>query len=218
MDAQYFQLDNWDELAAKYSDDEIWKINEKFLDIQTSSGREIYLSHNPAEYIDKGEFYSRELQYLRDNGYRFIDEGGIYDMRLDSAFYNNMIGVFDLYMNKIFGTDIRKTETVCKFENRGFFRLGYEYFPNHYKIEVENEFRTFDITIFDDEQASNSLFRISKFNDQLGEENIKNSILLLKAVLLRNDFNMYFRKDGKLYRKNSEGIKRIKHIEELFNG
>ena len=34
------------------------------------------------------------------------------------------------------------------------------------------------------------MFRISKFNDQLGEENIKNSILLLKAVLLKNDFNM----------------------------
>ena len=51
MDAQYFQLDNWDELAARYSDDEIWKINEKFLDIQTSSRREIYLSHNPEEYL-----------------------------------------------------------------------------------------------------------------------------------------------------------------------
>ncbi len=58
--------------------EEIWKINEKFLDIQTSSGREIYLSHNPAEYINKGQFYSREIQYLRDNGYRFIDEGGIW--------------------------------------------------------------------------------------------------------------------------------------------
>lgn len=91
-------------------------------------------------------------------------------MRLDSAFYNNIIGVFDLYMNKIFSTDIKKTETVCKFENRGFFRLGYEYSPNHYKIVV------------------------------------------------RNDYNMYFCKDGKLYRKNSEGVKRIKHIEELFNG
>ena len=34
MGAQYFQLDNWDELAAKYDDNEIWKINEKFLDIQ----------------------------------------------------------------------------------------------------------------------------------------------------------------------------------------
>ena len=78
MDAQYFQLDNWDELAARYSDDEIWKINEKFLDIQTSSGREIYLSHNPEDYLGKGQFYSRELKYLLDNGYKFVDEGGIW--------------------------------------------------------------------------------------------------------------------------------------------
>ena len=78
MDAQYFQLDNWDELAARYSDDEIWKINEKFLDIQTSSRREIYLSHNPEDYLGKGQFYSRELQYLLDNGYKFVDEGGIW--------------------------------------------------------------------------------------------------------------------------------------------
>ena len=78
MDAHYFQLDNWDELAARYSDDEIWKINEKFLDIQTSSGREIYLSHNPEEYLGKEQFYSRELQYLLDNGYKFVDEGGIW--------------------------------------------------------------------------------------------------------------------------------------------
>lgn len=47
MGAQYFQLDNWDELAAQYDDNEIWKINEKFLDIQIGSGREIYLSANP---------------------------------------------------------------------------------------------------------------------------------------------------------------------------
>ena len=78
MDAQYFQLDNWDELAVRYSEDELWKINEKFLDIQTSSGREIYLSHNPEEYLGKEQFYSRELQYLLDNGYKFVDEGGIW--------------------------------------------------------------------------------------------------------------------------------------------
>ena len=78
MDAQYFQLDNWDELAAKYSDDEIWKINQKFLDIQTSSGREIYLSHDPKLYKGDGSFYSREIQYLIDNGYKFVDEGGIW--------------------------------------------------------------------------------------------------------------------------------------------
>ena len=78
IDAQYFQLDNWDELTNIYTEDEIWKINEKFLDIQTSSGREIYLSHNPEDFIGKGQFYSKELQYLIDNGYHFVEEGGIW--------------------------------------------------------------------------------------------------------------------------------------------
>lgn len=78
MDAQYFNLDDWDELSSMYSPDEIWKINEKFLDIQTSSGREIYLSHNPSEYIDDGSYYSQEIKYLIDNGYSFVKEGDIW--------------------------------------------------------------------------------------------------------------------------------------------
>ncbi|MCI9127977.1 MAG: hypothetical protein HFG28_12520 [Eubacterium sp.] len=78
MNAQYFNLDNWDELNANYSRNEIWKVNERFLDIQTSSGREIYLSHNPVKYIGDGSYYSQEIQYLIDNGYRFIQEGDIW--------------------------------------------------------------------------------------------------------------------------------------------
>ena len=78
MGAQYFQLDNWDELAAKYDDNEIWKINEKFLDIQIASGREIYLSANPEEFIDGISFYSKELQYLEKHGYHFVKEGDIW--------------------------------------------------------------------------------------------------------------------------------------------
>lgn len=78
MGAQYFQLDNWNELAVKYDDSEIWKINEKFLDIQTSSGREIYLSHNPDVYRGDGSFYSLEIEYLEKNGYRFVKEGDVW--------------------------------------------------------------------------------------------------------------------------------------------
>lgn len=78
MGAQYFQLDNWADLESKYSADEIWKINERFLDIQTSSGREIYLSHDPIKYIGDNSFYSKELEYLIDNGYNFVKEGDIW--------------------------------------------------------------------------------------------------------------------------------------------
>ena len=78
MDAQYFELDNWNELADVYNNDEIWKINEKFLDIQIGSGREIYLTANPADFIDASSFYSKELRYLQEHGYRFIKEGDLW--------------------------------------------------------------------------------------------------------------------------------------------
>lgn len=78
MNAQYFSLDNWEELRSLYSKDEIWKINEKFLDIQMNFGREIYLSHNPYMYIGDGSYYSKEIQYLIDNGYEFVKEGDVW--------------------------------------------------------------------------------------------------------------------------------------------
>lgn len=58
--------------------DEIWKINEKFLDIQISSGREIYLSHDPTKYVGGNSFYSKEIGYLIENGYKFVKEGDIW--------------------------------------------------------------------------------------------------------------------------------------------
>ena len=89
--------------------------------------------------------------------------------------------------------------------------------PRNYRIVIEHEIRTFDITIFDVEQASNSLQRICKFKNHLSTECIEEAINLLKSVLLKNEFNFYFHKDGKLYKKNAEGIKRVKDIKELLN-
>lgn len=78
MNAQYFNLDKWDELSSQYSKEEIWKINERFLDIQTSSGREIYLVNDPKNFIGDGSYFSQEIQYLMDNGYRFVKEGDVW--------------------------------------------------------------------------------------------------------------------------------------------
>ncbi len=139
-------------------------------------------------------------------------------MRLDSIFYNGIINMLEAIIYRIFGADIKKILTICNFEHMGSFILKYNYLPNNYKIEIENEIRTYDIIIYDTEQASNSLYRISKFKNQIDRECIEDSILLLKNVLEKNDFNMYFHKNGKLYRKNAEGIKRVKQIKELFNG
>ncbi len=73
-----FNIGNWEELVVKYGEEQMWKINERFLDIQTSSGRGIYLSHNPAQYATGNSYYAREIQYLIKNGYKFIKEGDIW--------------------------------------------------------------------------------------------------------------------------------------------
>lgn len=78
LGAQYFNLTNWDKLSNRYSKEELWKINRRFLDIQMSSGREIYLSHKPKDYLDKDYFYSWELRYLQENGYYFKQEGEVW--------------------------------------------------------------------------------------------------------------------------------------------
>lgn len=76
--AQYFELDNWDELSKLYNDKEIWKINEKFLDIQIGSGRDIYFSHNPLNFIRDGSFYSQEIAYLQSHGFGFEKIGDLW--------------------------------------------------------------------------------------------------------------------------------------------
>lgn len=79
-DSQYFELDNFRELKDVYkmTDDEIFEINKRFLEIETSSGRDILLSHNPDTFLGDGSFYSRELQFLVDNGYSFVKAGEIW--------------------------------------------------------------------------------------------------------------------------------------------
>jgi hypothetical protein len=85
-DCQYFFLDEYDELVDAYGNEAAWEINDKFLEIQMSSGREIYLSTDPEEYFNsktgmpKGySAYSSELKTLYDNGYRFQKvSGGLY--------------------------------------------------------------------------------------------------------------------------------------------
>ena len=75
--SQYFQIEDsqWNELSAQYSDEEMWKINEKFLDIQIASGRDIYLSHDPGIFRDRPCFFSKEILYLESHGFRFAQEG-----------------------------------------------------------------------------------------------------------------------------------------------
>lgn len=138
-------------------------------------------------------------------------------MQLDD-FYNEMITVFETCIFEVFGAEIKKVKFECEFENRGFFRLEYMYCPNNYRIIIENEYRTYDIDIVDAENASNSLYRICKFKNSLAKADIESAVRLLKETLEKNNFNMYFEKEGELYRKNALGIQRVKDIRELLKG
>ncbi len=139
-------------------------------------------------------------------------------MPLDKLYYEKFICIFEEKIELIFANKMINISKECNFRNRGFFKLSYKYVPYNYKIVIENEFRTFDIKIYDSEGASNVLNRIEQYNGGLEEKNIVQSILLLKKVLEKNNFNFYFYVDDKLYRKNGECTKRVKDLKELFNG
>ncbi|MBQ8536921.1 MAG: hypothetical protein IJ461_05890 [Clostridia bacterium] len=63
---QYFYLEKWDELVKFYGEKQLWRINEKFLDIQTSSGRDIYFSHDPLAKYKPNSGYDQELIYAEE--------------------------------------------------------------------------------------------------------------------------------------------------------
>lgn len=139
-------------------------------------------------------------------------------MPLDKAYYEKNINVFEETIKKIFDSNMVSISKECNFSYRGVFKLSYKYMPNNYKIIIENEFRTFDIIIQDAEGASNVLYRIEHYHNNLNEKNITEAIVLLKKVLEEDNFNFYFHVGNKLYRKNSQGVKRVKDIKELLNG
>jgi hypothetical protein len=55
--------------------EETWRVSRTFLDQQIISGKTIIHSHDPAKAIG---YYLREVQYLDDIGYRFIQYGWVW--------------------------------------------------------------------------------------------------------------------------------------------
>jgi RHS repeat-associated protein len=69
-EGSYFKVDDWNSVTKGLSNDEIWRINETFLDQQVMQGKQILFSHNPLE-ARPNSFFEREVNYLQDLGYRF---------------------------------------------------------------------------------------------------------------------------------------------------
>ena len=69
--ATYLKFDNWDEMVANMSPDEIWEINKAFLDEQIAQGKRILFSHDPNNPYPRS-FFKREVDYLQEElGYTF---------------------------------------------------------------------------------------------------------------------------------------------------
>ena len=117
----------------------------------------------------------------------------------------------------MFNGDMKQMVKSCAFKDYGSFRLSYEYVPLKYIITIENEMRTFDIRIEDEEKASTHLCRIEKHKNTLNEKNIYGAICLLKKALSMDDIDLYIYTDKKVYVKNKQGIKRIKDWRALVN-
>lgn len=69
-DATYFKVEDWNSVTKGLSQDEIWRINESFLDQQIMQGKQIIFSHDPL-MARPASFFEREVNYLRDLGYEF---------------------------------------------------------------------------------------------------------------------------------------------------
>lgn len=81
----YFKMSNelWAALEKETGSnyDEIWKVNQQFIDEQVTANKTILLSNDPYKgyYFDNGEkrFYQREIDYIVSKGYTFekTDDG-----------------------------------------------------------------------------------------------------------------------------------------------
>ena len=71
----FFQLENWDAIQNQIGQNNMWFINERFLHQQLQQGQSFLLSHNP--HTATG-FFAQEVQWLIEQGFRFIQEGNIW--------------------------------------------------------------------------------------------------------------------------------------------
>lgn len=72
----FFELDNWSTISklVNGSREEMWKINMKFLDNQVAAGKSFFLTANPES--PTGWFFTREVKYLKELGYKFSQTKG----------------------------------------------------------------------------------------------------------------------------------------------
>jgi filamentous hemagglutinin len=80
--ATYFEFPGktWSEAELQLGVDKMWSVNKQFLDNQIAQGKSFAFTENPkdATQVKPGSFTHQEFQYLLNNGYSLVYEGGFY--------------------------------------------------------------------------------------------------------------------------------------------
>lgn len=66
LKANYYNIDFWDALEKYCGSDFMWKINEKFLEMQTSAKKMIVFSHDITKETYLTGFYEQEVDFVKE--------------------------------------------------------------------------------------------------------------------------------------------------------
>jgi filamentous hemagglutinin len=76
--ATYFSMSDWSQVQGQLGAENMWNINQAFLDQQIAQGKSFAFTSNPAN-ARAGSYTQMEYQYLESQGYTFIpDSSGLY--------------------------------------------------------------------------------------------------------------------------------------------
>lgn len=134
-------------------------------------------------------------------------------MRLDRFGNPLAVDIAVTLFREVFGEDMLLVKQTEAFEHMGYFQLRYWYPPLQYDIVLENDRGTFNIDIFDREGNESCLYWMEEYDGETKViSNMVNALQKLKKHLETNDFYFYLFRGEKIYRKESEGYKRVKDL------
>ncbi|WP_157900233.1 hypothetical protein [Rhodoferax koreensis] len=70
-------MSDWPNVQGQLGAENMWNINKTFLDQQMAPNKSFVFTDNPAS-PSAGYFTKLEFQHLTGNGYKIIQEGGMY--------------------------------------------------------------------------------------------------------------------------------------------
>ena len=129
-------------------------------------------------------------------------------MQSHTEYYDMFVGFFRNAFEEIFGEEIREIEVKKEYEKNGYFRIVYRYMPENYTLKVDCHSKLYDIFITDDEGAMTNLYRVTKFDNDLTQEKIREAVRKVKDIVESEDMVLYIYRDNKVYRKTKDGVVR----------